>query len=139
MTKKLDVMILDDELIVCNRLKPAIEKMGCSVETFLSPGEAMARMEEKEFDIVVTDVRMDDIDGIQILEHVRKQSDRTIVIIITGYAMISLAREAMEKGAFDFISKPFKPDDLRRVILAAATELGEPLDYEIGGKKENKG
>ena len=112
MTKKLEVLILDDELIVGKRLKPAIEKMGCSVETFLDPKVALTRIDEKEFDIVITDIRMEDIDGIQVLEHVRKQSEHTLVIVITGYAMISLAREAMDKGAFDFISKPFKPDEI---------------------------
>ncbi|MDJ0761457.1 MAG: response regulator [Myxococcota bacterium] len=134
MSDKLEVLILDDEVIVCKRLKPAIEKMGCAVETYLDPHDALKRIDEKDFDIVVTDIRMDDIDGIQVLDHVRKKTDHTKVIIITGYAMISLAREAMEKGAFDFISKPFKPDDIRRVILAAAEELGTPLDYTIGNK-----
>jgi DNA-binding NtrC family response regulator len=134
MDKKLEVLILDDELIVCKRLKPAIEKMGCDVETFLEPREALSRLEEKPFDIVITDIRMDEIDGIQVLEHVRQQSERTIVIVITGYAMVSLAREAMEKGAFDFISKPFKPDEIRSVILKAAEALGTPLDYELTSK-----
>ena len=49
--------------------------------------------------------------------------------MITGYAMIALAREAMEKGAFDFIAKPFKPDDLRKVIAKAADTLGKPIDF----------
>lgn len=135
MMRKPEVLIIDDELIVCKRLKPAIEKMGCNVETFLEPKSALDRIDEKEFDIVITDVRMDEIDGIQVLEHVREKSERTMVIVITGYAMIALAREAMEKGAFDFVSKPFKPDEIRRVILKAADELGMPLDYKIGESK----
>ena len=80
--------------------------------------------------MVITDIRMDEIDGIQVLEHVMKNSPRTKVIVITGYAMMSLAREAMEKGAFDFISKPFQPDDLRRVIAKAAESLGLPFDFD---------
>jgi len=74
---------------------------------------------------------MEEIDGIEVLEHVKKVCPRTVVIVITGYAMLSLAREAMQRGAFDFISKPFKPNDIRRVILKAAQELGTPLDYEL--------
>lgn len=131
MSKGLEVLIIDDEEIVCKRLKPAIEKMGCTVETFLDPVSALRRIDEKEFDVVVTDVRMDEIDGIQVLEHARKKAEHTKVVVITGYAMMALAREAMQKGAFDFISKPFKPDDLRRVILRAAAELGTSLDYEV--------
>jgi DNA-binding NtrC family response regulator len=69
---------------------------------------------------------MEDVDGIQVLEHVLSRSDRTKVIIITGYATVEVAREALVKGAFDFIAKPFKPNDLRVVIDRAAKALGHP-------------
>jgi len=130
MSKRLDVMLLDDEPIVGKRLKPALAKIGCDVEVFENPKDALSRVEEKVFDIVVTDIRMDDIDGMQVLERVLKKSPDTKVIMITGYAMMAVAREAMEKGAFDFIAKPFKPDDLRRVIAKAAESLGSPLESE---------
>lgn len=129
MENKLEILLLDDEPIVGRRLKPALAKIGCDVEVFENPVEAVGRIDEKEFDIVVTDIRMDDMDGIQVLEHVRKKWPRTRVIMITGYAMMSLAREAMDKGAYDFIAKPFKPDDLRRMIADAARDLGSPIDF----------
>jgi DNA-binding NtrC family response regulator len=96
----------------------------------------LKRIDQKEFDVVVTDIRMDEIDGIQVLEHVTEKSPRTKVIMITGYAMIALAREAMEKGAFDFIAKPFQPDDLRKVIAKAARALGSSIDFEVGVANE---
>jgi DNA-binding NtrC family response regulator len=96
----------------------------------------LKRIDQKEFDVVVTDIRMDEIDGIQVLEHVTEKSPRTKVIMITGYAMIALAREAMEKGAFDFIAKPFQPDDLRKVIAKAARALGSSIDFEAGVTNE---
>ena len=130
MSERLDVMLLDDEPIVGKRLKPALAKIGCEVEVFQDPTAALNRINEKEFDIVVTDIRMDEIDGLQILEEVVKKSERTKVIMITGYAMMAVAREAMEKGAFDFIAKPFKPDDLRKVIARAAKALGSSIDFE---------
>jgi DNA-binding NtrC family response regulator len=129
MSEHLDVLLLDDEPIVGKRLKPALAKIGCQVEIFVDPKEALDRIGEKEFDIVITDIRMDNIDGIQVLEHVVKKSGRTNVIMITGYAMMAVAREAMEKGAFDFISKPFTPDDLRKVIAKAANALGSSIDF----------
>ena len=129
MSKRLDVMLLDDEPIVGKRLKPALAKIGCDVEVFENPKEALSRIEEKVFQIVVTDIRMDDIDGMHVLERVLKKSPDTKVIMITGYAMMAVAREAMEKGAFDFIAKPFKPDDLRRAIAKAAESLGYMLDF----------
>ncbi len=123
MAQSLEVLVLDDEPIVGKRLKPALEKDGYVVEVFEDGRSAMARLGEKEFDIVVTDVRMDEVDGIQVLEAVQRMSTRTKVIIITGYATVELAREALAKGAFDFIAKPFKPQDLRAVIEKAAREL----------------
>jgi len=128
MTKPLEVLLLDDEPIVGRRLKPALDKIGCHVEVFENPKEAVARIDQKEFDIVVTDIRMEEMDGIQVLEHVQKKWPRTKVIIITGYAKMDLAREAMGKGVFDFIAKPFRPDDLRRIIANAAEALDSPID-----------
>lgn len=127
MEKRLDVLIIDDEPIVGKRLKPALAKVGCDVEIFTDPKEALNSIDQKEFDIVVTDIRMDEIDGMQILDHVLEKSRHTKVIMITGYAMMDLAREAMARGAFDFLSKPFRPDDLRQAIAKAAKALGMPI------------
>jgi DNA-binding NtrC family response regulator len=124
MERKIQILILDDEPIVGKRLGPALAKMGGEVEVFENPHQALARIQEKTFDIVVTDIRMEDIDGIDILEQVKAKSDHTKVIMITGYATVEVAREALGKGAFDFIAKPFKPNDLREVILRAADALG---------------
>ena len=134
MSEPLQVLLLDDEPIVGKRLGPALIKIGCEVEVFQEPVAALSRLKQKDFDIVVTDIRMDEMDGMQVLEYVNETSPRTKVIMITGYAMIALAREAMEKGAFDFIAKPFKPDDLRRVIARAAKELGTSVDFTPAGE-----
>lgn len=128
MVRPLEVLLLDDEPIVGRRLKPALDKIGCHVEVFENPKEAVARIDQKEFDIVVTDIRMEEMDGIAVLEHVQKKWPRAKVILITGYAKMDLAREAMGKGVFDFIAKPFRPDDLRRIIANAAEALGMPID-----------
>ncbi len=122
--QNLSVMVLDDEPIVGKRLKPALEKSGFEVECYEHPAEALKRLGEKKFDIIVTDLRMEGMDGIQILEHVMENCEHTRVILITGYATVEVAREALVKGAFDFISKPFKPKDLRAVINKAALSLG---------------
>ena len=74
-------------------------------------------------DIVVTDIRMDDVSGIEILEYIRKKSLRTKVIMITGYATLEVARESLTKGAFDFIAKPFKIKEIRKAIEKAAEAL----------------
>jgi DNA-binding NtrC family response regulator len=125
MANALRILVVDDESIVGRRLKPALEKTGHTVDVCESGRSAIRHIDSTTYDIVVTDVRMDEIDGLQVLEHVLARSQRTKVIIITGYATVELAREALIKGAFDFIAKPFKPDDLRNVIQKAARALGE--------------
>ncbi len=124
MDEKLHVMILDDEPIVGKRLGSALIKYGFEVEVFEDSRKALSRLTEKQFDIVVTDLRMEEVDGIQILEHIMSKCKNTRVILITGYATVEVAREALVKGAFDFIAKPFKPKDLRAVINKAALSLG---------------
>jgi DNA-binding NtrC family response regulator len=124
MEDKLQILILDDEPIVGKRLGSALTKMGTEVEVYEDPHKVLERIQEKTFDIVVTDIRMEDIDGIEILERVKSRSDHTKVIMITGYATVEVAREALGKGAFDFIAKPFKPNDLREIIFRAAEALG---------------
>jgi DNA-binding NtrC family response regulator len=124
MSESVSVLVLDDEPIVGKRLRAALEKSGYAVEVFEDSRAALRRLDEKDFDIIVTDVRMEEVDGIQVLEHVLERSARTKVIVITGYATVEVAREALAKGAFDFIAKPFKPDDLRQVIQKAVESLG---------------
>ncbi len=133
MSPTLEVMVLDDEPTVGKRLKQALTKIGCTVETFVDPLQALDRIDEKEFDVIITDVVMKEATGVQVLEHAMKRSPRTKVIVISAFAMMSLAREAMEKGAFDFVAKPFHVEDLREVVLRAAAALGKPV---AGGPPE---
>ncbi len=123
MKKQYEILVLDDEPIVGDRLKPVLEAEGYGVEVFVDPREALERLSAKAFDIVITDVRMADIDGIKVLERVKEQSERTKVLIITGYATVELAREALSKGVFDFIAKPFKMQDIREMVRKAVEAL----------------
>jgi DNA-binding NtrC family response regulator len=122
--KPLKVLILDDEPIVCRQLNQALTRHGLDVEVFEKPDQAIARIEETTFDVVVTDIRMKEINGFQVLEFVQARSMRTKVILITGSSSREVEREAFAKGAFDFISKPFKPADLLVSINRAARALG---------------
>ena len=123
MSDALKIMVIDDEEIVGKRLKPALEKRGDIIESFVNSKNALRRLTEEHFDIVITDIRMDEIDGLEVLDYIRSHSKDTKVIMITGYATVEVAREALAKGAFDFIAKPFKPEDLRVIINKAAKQL----------------
>jgi DNA-binding NtrC family response regulator len=121
---RLDICIIDDEIVVCKRLQQYLSKVGHTVETFVDSRTAIQRISEKRYDIVVTDIRMDNIDGMEVLDRVIQKQEDTKVILITGYATIEIARAAQAKGAYDFISKPFRPQDLKEVIDRAAQESG---------------
>jgi DNA-binding NtrC family response regulator len=121
----LRAMIVDDEPIVGRRLRPVLEKLGLEVEVFEDSALALARFSEAGFDIVLTDVRMKGMDGVALLERVRARSPRCKVILITGYPSPEIAAEAMAKGAFECLAKPFKTDSLRRVVERAAASLRE--------------
>ena len=123
MNEALQILVVDDEPIVGKRLKPILEKSGYRVEVCQSGLEALNRLEHTGFDIVVTDVRMDDLDGLELLARVTAASPATKVVVITGFATVELAREALAKGAFDFLAKPFKPDDLRAVVKKAVAQI----------------
>ena len=123
MSDPIRVLVVDDEEIVGKRLKQALTKQGYEVETYLDGKDALARLEEQSFDVVVTDIRMDEVDGLEVLRQVQEKTPRTKVIMITGYATIETAREALVKGAFEFIAKPFRPKELRKVVERAVEAL----------------
>lgn len=120
MEKAKTVMLIDDEPIVCERLKPVLEKSGFLVETFTQSAEAVERLKEKRFHVVVTDLKMKEPTGMDVLSFVKQRSPDTQVILITGYATIEANREAELIGVFDFIAKPFRMNDLAKLVGKAA-------------------
>lgn len=123
--KKTSILILDDEAIVLKRLKPALEKVGYEVETFTRSTEASDRVNEKDFDIVITDLKMEGIDGMQFLSQVKKGSPATEVIVITGFATMETAKESFQKGVFDFLAKPFKLGEILNTVKKAENKIQE--------------
>jgi DNA-binding NtrC family response regulator len=113
------ILILDDEPIVSKRLQPSLEKKGYEVETFTESMKALQRIREREFDIVITDLKMEGVDGMQILAEVKKRSPRTEVIVITGFATMQTAKESFQQGVLDFLAKPFKLGEIAEVIRRA--------------------
>lgn len=120
---KVRILVLDDETIVLKRLGPALEKAGYEVEVFSSGSEASARVEEKRFDIVITDLKMEGLDGMHFLARVKECSPRTEVIVITGFATMDTARESYKKGVFDFLAKPFKLGEIMETVKKAEQKI----------------
>ncbi len=125
MSTPTSLLILDDEPIVTKRLKPSLEKKGYVVEAFTDSAEALERIRERTFDIVITDLKMEGIDGMHFLGEVKNQSPDTEVIVITGFATMETARESFRKGVADFLAKPFKLGEIVTAIEKAEARIKE--------------
>ena len=119
----ISIMIVDDEPIVGKRLKKLFEKDGYAVEIFTRGSLALKELENKYFDIIITDLKMGKVDGMQILETAREKYPDTKIIIISGLSKNELVLDALKKGAFSFIVKPFKFNELKEVVYRAHREL----------------
>jgi DNA-binding NtrC family response regulator len=129
--QKMNILILDDEAIVLKRLKPALEKAGYSVEAFLKSADAFNRIREKNFQIVITDLKMEGLDGMQFLTEVKERSPATEVIVITGFATMQTAKESFMKGVFDFLAKPFKLREILDAVRRAEIKVrGNRVDQK---------
>src|SRR4030066_611529 len=113
------ILVIDDEMIVCESCKRILEEEGYEVETALSGKEAFDKMKTAPFDIVLTDLKMPGIDGMEVLKTFRKKYPDSIIIMITGFSTAETAVEAMKLGAFDYIPKPFTPDEVSIVVKKA--------------------
>jgi DNA-binding NtrC family response regulator len=121
------ILILDDEPIVCKRLRPAFQKAGYEVEVFTDSATAMDAVRGRDFDIVITDLKMEGTDGMRFLTAVKERRPRTECIVITGFATLETAKESFRKGAYDFVAKPFKLSDIMAVVRRLEQErFGDP-------------
>ena len=110
------ILIIDDNETLGSGVVLMVERMGHEGAAVTSGPEGLARLAEQSFDLVITDYRMDDMDGQQVLEAVKARAPETDVMMMTAYGSIELAVEAMKRGAIDFITKPFPHDGLRLKI-----------------------
>ena len=122
MVANLKILILDDEEIVVTRLKAALEKEGYLVETFIDSRNAKQRVEECKFDIVVTDLKMANIDGMQLFHFVKEKYPETEVILISGFATLNVVKDALQAGVRDVIAKPFKISQIKDLINKIAND-----------------
>jgi DNA-binding NtrC family response regulator len=124
---KTRILVLDDETIVLKRLGPALEKAGYAVDLFSRSADALARVKEAPFDIVITDLKMEGLDGMQFLTKVKERSPQTEVIVITGFATMDTAKESFQKGVFDFLAKPFKLGEILETVKKAEKKIRPEL------------
>ena len=130
MQSKGKLLIVDDEKIALKNLVHVLKKDGYDVTGAQSGAAALALVDSQSFDVVLTDLKMEKVDGMQVLKKCRERSPDIEVIVITGYATPESAVEAMKQGAFYYIAKPFRLEEVRQVV-------GEAIE-KISLKRENR-
>ena len=109
------ILVIDDDAVACEFLQEALSRAGYEVETFTSAKDAL-REDLAAFDLLMSDIRMPDIDGLQFLRQVREKWPELPVILMTAYGSLETTMEALRLGAWDYISKPFSPDQIRAMV-----------------------
>ncbi|MBI4833082.1 MAG: response regulator [Candidatus Lindowbacteria bacterium] len=123
MPTQVNILVVDDEEVVLESVRKVLradEEHEFVIDTVLSAAEGLDLMDRKSFDIVITDLMMPNIDGLQFIDRIGHVDPRVKVIMITGYATMRTALQALRKGAFDYIAKPFTKEELRNVVKNAA-------------------
>jgi two-component system response regulator HydG len=116
------ILIVEDDVAFATMLKTFFEKRGYSVEAAFSAAEAFKKLSLQPFNVILTDVRLPDKDGLEILLEVKAKYKDVQVIMMTNYAEINMAVKAMKNGAFDYVSKPFQPESILQTIENALSQ-----------------
>ena len=137
----LKLLVIDNEAAHARAMTESLEKVGYRCEVATSGPEAASLVERETYDIIITDMVMNDVDGMKILKLARERLPDCEVVMVTGHATVPVAVEAMQKGAFNFLEKPITPNRLRAIAEKAAeavslkrrnTELLQRLDERFG-------
>ncbi|MEJ5211231.1 MAG: sigma-54 dependent transcriptional regulator [Burkholderiales bacterium] len=138
------LLIVDDEAIALDNLRHVMERQGYQVTAVGSGAEAVTCLEREPFDVVLTDLRMEGVDGMEVLKQSRLLQPEAEVIVITGYATAESAVQALKHGAFYYIAKPFRLDEVRKVVAEAVEKVrlrreNEALQRELAHYRADDG
>lgn len=132
MSDPLRVLVVDDEQVVLDSVRKHLRREGYGIETVLSAPEALEILGGAGADIVITDLMMPEMDGLELLERMQVLGLDAPAIMITGYATMKSALQALRKGAFDYIAKPFTRAELQGVVARAARQVARGGRAETG-------
>lgn len=135
------VLVVDDELTTLKNLRRILEKQGYQVSTYSNPVRALELLKRESFDVLLSDLRMPHLDGLELLDQAKLIAPGLEVIIITGYASLDGAVEATKKGAYHFLAKPFTPDQVRQAVgeaisLKRTRDAAQNLELQEGHAQE---
>jgi DNA-binding NtrC family response regulator len=126
---KKKILIVDDELSVCKSIRQALLSQDYDVDMALSGEEALQKEEQRNYDVIIADLMMPGISGLDLLKSLKAKNTLAKVIMVTGYPTMKTTVQAIQIGAFDYLPKPFLPAELR-TLVARALAAG---DAEDGG------
>lgn len=126
--EKIKILVIDDEEIVCSSCERLLSDEGYTAVTTRKAREGLELLKSDDFDIVITDLMMPDLTGMDILKHIGEHFPGIEVIMITGYSTIANAVESIKQGAFDYLPKPFSPDELLAVVQNGIIKRMQSID-----------
>jgi len=120
------ILVVDDDPLIRGSLYELLRGRRYDVEMAADGDEAMNQLRRRSYHLVITDWKMPQVDGMSLLEHIRSRYPDVGVVIITGFGTINSAVEAIQQGAFDYLTKPIQPDELEDTIQRALTQYTPP-------------
>lgn len=129
--KRRRILVVDDEQITRMNLEHVLSKEGYDVETAMNGTDALALMAKHVFDVVLTDLKMGEIDGMTLLARIKEQCPATEVIVITGYATVPTAVEAIKRGSYQFLAKPLQLNEIRETVRKALAR--HETSFQVSG------
>jgi len=117
--KPVNILVIDDERVICNACHLILSEKGYRVERQLNGKTGLDALESEQFSVVLLDMMLPDMDGMDVLKIIKKKSPGTCIIVMTGYSTVSNAIKAMKLGAFDYLAKPFTDDELVSAVEKA--------------------
>jgi NADP-reducing hydrogenase subunit HndA len=136
MKDDIKILVVDDEPVVIRSCERILKEEGYNVEAALGGREAIIMMEQKQYDLVITDLKMPEVDGITLIRWIRKSRPDTGVTVITGYPSQETIKDALDLDIIDYVPKPFTPAVLTDVVKRAVEWLGKRLPVEEKPKEE---
>lgn len=127
------ILIIDDDPTICLMLQGLLKRKNFDADTVFSAGEALKKLENNQFDLVLSDFRLPDFDGLELLQRIKSMHPHVPVIIMTSYADIRTAVNAIKMGAYEYVTKPLNPDEILLLINSALEKAENPQ-----GKKKAK-
>ncbi|MDQ2180680.1 sigma-54 dependent transcriptional regulator [Marinifilum sp. D714] len=132
------ILIIDDDATICLMLQGLLKRKGFDADTVFSAGEAIKKLENETFDLVLSDFRLPDFDGLELLQKIKAMHPSVPVIIMTSYADIRTAVSAIKMGAFEYVTKPLNPDEILLLINSALEKAQEKQDAPKKKEKKKK-